>query len=194
MAYRYITSYDSPNYTSGRPYGIHGITIHHWGNDGQSFETVTRYLCRPDGNSSAHYVAEAGRVACIVAPGNRAWHAGDGLGRGTGGATTIGIECRPEMSGGDFETVAELIADLWDTYGVLPLSPHKRWTATACPGRWTHRLGDLARRAHAIRRARGAGKNAIKGAGEVASTIRLAVDGEIGRASIKLARKRAWHR
>ena len=143
MSYEYITKYDSPNYTAGRPLGKpQFIVIHHWGADGQKFQNVINYLCRKGGNSSAHYVVEDGKVACIVDPENRAWHAG-----ATGNPQGIGIECRPECTQGDMETVAELIADLRKTYGNLPLYPHKRFMATACPGRWEDKLSTLSDRA-----------------------------------------------
>lgn len=142
--YDYITKYNSRNYTPkrkvpriyGRKRTIDAITIHHWGIRGQSFFGVVNFLCRKGGNTSAHYVAEAGRVACIVAPKNAAWHAGNGKGN----ATTVGIECRPEATDADYATVAQLIADLRKAYGNLPLIPHRAWKATSCPGVW-----DLAR-------------------------------------------------
>lgn len=148
VSYEYITKYDSPNFAAGRPAGRPAfIVIHHWGNDGQKFQNVVNYLCRKGGNTSAHYVVEAGRVACIVDPDDRAWHAGS-----EGNPRGIGIECRPEMSAGDLETVAELIADLRNTYGNLPLYPHKKFVATACPGRWEGKLDWLSRRADEILR------------------------------------------
>ena len=33
-------------------------------------------------------------------------------------------------------TVAELVSFLRSEYGSLPLSPHRQWNATACPGIW----------------------------------------------------------
>ena len=151
MSYQYITKYDSPNYSAGRPYGAPAfIVLHHWGKDGQKFDDVCRYLCRTNvpiaKRTSAHYVVEAGRVACLVAPSNRAWHAMSGNARG------IGIECRPEMTAGDLETVAELIANLRKTYGNLPIYPHKKFVATACPGRYESKLAWLDSRAEAIRK------------------------------------------
>ena len=146
MSYEYITKYNSPNYQKGRPSGIPNcIVIHHWGNDGQKFQNVINYLCRKNGNSSAHYVVEAGKVACIVDPDDRAWHAGR-----NGNARGIGIECRPECSQGDLETVAELIAKLRKFYGNLPLKPHKAFMATACPGRYEAKLSWLDKRANEI--------------------------------------------
>ena len=158
MTCHYIVAYSSPNKSNGRPYGIESITIHHWGATGQKFMNVVKYLCREGGNTSAHYVAEAGQVACIVDPDDRAWHAGHGLNVPHGGnATSIGIECRPERSAEDFETVAELIADLRDTYGDLPLYPHSHWTATGCPGLWKSHLTKLSKRADEIRASRKSG-------------------------------------
>ena len=146
MAYEFITSYDSPNYWPGRPQGIDAITIHWWGDPATrpSFWGVVNWLCDTRSGVSAHYVAEAGRVACIVHPGNQAWHA---MG---GNATTIGIECNPRMSDADLETVAELIADIRRRYGNLPLRPHAYYVNTACPGTYAGKLGWLDGRARQI--------------------------------------------
>lgn len=136
----------SPNHSAGRPAGPpDSITIHHWGVDGQQHQTVVDYLCRHDGTSSAHYVASSGRVTQLVHDSDRAWHAGP-----SGNPRSIGIECRPEMSSGDFETVARLIAAIRAEWGHLPLVGHRQWMATDCPGRWFARLGDLSARADQI--------------------------------------------
>ena len=138
----------SPNFSAGRPAGApDSITIHHWGYDGQTHQAVVDYLCTPRGSSStsAHYVASAGRVTQLVHDYDRAWHAGPG-----GNPRSIGIECRPEMSADDFETVAALIAAIRAQHGHLPLVPHSHWLATACPGRWAAHLADLSARADTI--------------------------------------------
>ena len=149
MSYENITKYDSPNYTSGRPYGIKFIVIHWWGdpNTHPTFEGVIKTLCSPSRGASAHYVAESGRVACIVDPDDRAWNAGDGVGVGSkGNDMGIGIECNPRQSDGDYETIAELIRDLRVVYGDLPLIRHRDCSATQCPGLYDlNRLDRLAR-------------------------------------------------
>lgn len=165
----------SPNYSAGRPAGNPDkIVIHWWGADGQNHQTVVDYLCRAGGNSSAHYVASAGRVTQLVHDYDRAWHAGP-LGNPRG----IGIECRPEMSDADFATVAGLVAAIRDEWGDLPLFPHSHWTATACPGRWRDRLGDLSARADQLR---GKATPAAQAVVEVTPTTndQIAVDGNIG--------------
>lgn len=112
---------------------IKGITIHWWGSFGQWFNDVENFLCVNTKPTSAHFVAQGGLVSCIVSPLDAAWHAGHPVGN----ATTIGIECRPEMSDEDFETVAQLIAYLRQNYGThLPLYEHNDWQATQCPGIW----------------------------------------------------------
>lgn len=150
MAYEYLTQFNSKNYTPaasvpsvfGFKREIKYITIHHWGGFGQNFNNVINWLCTNNVPTSAHFVAEAGRVAQIVNDGDAAWHAG--VARGN--AQSIGIECRPEATDADYQTVAELIADLRKTYGDVPLVPHSAWLATACPGRWDLvRLDRLAR-------------------------------------------------
>ena len=129
----------SPNYSSGRPYGdVDSITIHHWGVDGQSHQNVVNYLCREDGNSSAHYVASAGRVTQLVHDYDRAWHAGPG-----GNPRSIGIECRPEMTDGDVATVIGLIRAIRAEHGPLPIVGHRDWMSTDCPGRWYSHLSEL---------------------------------------------------
>lgn len=141
--YEFITNYDSGNF--GYPRGTKGqnvpkeIIIHHWGVDGSSFWGVVNWLCRNGGGSSAHLVVEAGRAACLVNYSDAAWHAGDGYVN----MNSIGIECRPEMSAEDMQTVAEVIADLWKTFGKLPLRGHRDVQPTACPGRWYSQLRAL---------------------------------------------------
>lgn len=152
MTYESITNKNSGNFTPagavkkvfGRPRVIQSITIHHWGVYGQRFDGVVNYLCRRGGTSSAHYVVEDGRVACIVAPRDAAWHSGSSAGN----ATSVGLELRPEATDGDYATAAELIRELRAAFGDLPLVKHSSWKATACPGKWNlERLDALARAA-----------------------------------------------
>lgn len=140
-SYEYITKFTSPN-QNARNTQVKSLTIHHWGSRGQKFDNVVHWLCQKRAGTSAHYVVEAGRVACIVDPDRRAWHAGNSRGN----HESIGIECRPEATEGDYATVAALIADLRAVYGNLPLYPHRHWTSTACPGVWDlKKLDRLAR-------------------------------------------------
>lgn len=144
MAFKYITSKDSPNY--GYPDGRRGqnkpkeIIIHHWGSPGQKFDNVVNWLCNPNAGVSAHLVVEGGKAACIVNFSDAAWHAGN---RAVN-MSSIGIECRPEMSNSDFDTVAQVIAMVWKEYGKqLPLRGHKQIVPTACPGLWYPKLKEL---------------------------------------------------
>lgn len=145
MAYKYETKWTSPYSSARAAFGhgskVTGITIHHWGADGQTHDGVVRYLCstRPTNPTSAHYVTSAGRVSCIVDPDRAAWHSGNGRGNGT----TIGIECRPEMSAGDWRTLVELCADLEGHYGSLHYFTHYNWSSTSCPGRYGPRMAAL---------------------------------------------------
>lgn len=115
------------------------IIIHHWGVDGQKLATVVRWLCNPRAQVSAHYVVEAGKVVKLMSDTDCAWHAGSE----TQNKTSIGIECRPECTKADRETVVELIADLYAKHGVLPVVGHKDVAATSCPGRWYKLLGSI---------------------------------------------------
>lgn len=123
------------------------IVIHHWGVDGQRFEDVCNFL-QSSPNSSAHFVAEAGRCAQLVDIKNVAWHSGNW----DANMRSIGIECRPEMSPEDFETVAQVIADLEVYYNrSFYINGHLDYYNTACPGRWYSRLEDLIRRVNDIK-------------------------------------------
>jgi N-acetylmuramoyl-L-alanine amidase len=122
------------------------ITIHHWGNYGQDFNTVRNFLCsRRDNNpTSAHAVIEAGRAASIISPDCAAFHSGNA----TGNARSIGLELRPEATEGDYITAAAYIFYLRGIYGDVPLRKHSDWFATACPGKWD--LAKLDRMARAV--------------------------------------------
>lgn len=118
----------------------HGATVHHWGNDGQDFDDVVAYLASNNArSSSAHFVLQEDRVTCLVSPDDASWHAG----HPQGSAQTIGIECRPEMTQGDLDTLASLLRYLETIYGSLTIYKHNEWTATACPGRYADRIEDL---------------------------------------------------
>lgn len=151
MSYDLITKYTAHNQTSaadslgvfGYPRTIKYIAIHWWGNPvGQLFMMIIRWFCGGGAPTSAHYVAEALRVACLVSPENIAWHAGNARGN----AESIGIECNPRASDADYATIAELIRDLRKVYGDIPLRRHSFWTSTTCCGVYDiKRLDKMAR-------------------------------------------------
>lgn len=151
--YDYITDYDSYNYNGSAT--IDAIVVHHWGVTGQKFNNVIAALSGTR-EASAHYVLEAGKVACIIAPGLRAWHVARNdfqkvmQGIYDVNSHTIGIECRPECTEGDVETLCQLIADLWIDYGKVPIYGHLDFMATACPGSYYDKLDDIRARAEAI--------------------------------------------
>lgn len=145
-----------------------GITIHHWGSTGQKHENVVRWLRGAAGgvnnrNSSAHYVVSAGLVTQLADDSVATWHAGNTRGNGD----TIGIECRPEMSDGDYATLVQLCADLEEKHGSLKYYGHKDWKNTACPGKWYGKVGQLVKDINAEHAARkkGGGRKPNPGGG-----------------------------
>ena len=117
-----------------------GICLHHWGVDGQSHDGVANYLAshRPANPTSAHSVISAGRVTELVPWGKRAWH-----GR-SANDYWIGLECRPEMSDGDFNTLVEYCYSIEVYYGKsMRYARHSDFVATACPGRYSGRIQEL---------------------------------------------------
>lgn len=153
--YEYITEYDSTGYNGTA--SIDAIVIHWWDDpaNAPTFWGVLKSLLGQR-DASAHYVLEAQRVACIVAPGLRAWHVrSNDFGRVMTGikdinAHTIGIECNPRCSSGDRETLAQLIADLWTDYGRMPIYGHCDFMATQCPGSYYPLLAEIEQRAAEI--------------------------------------------
>lgn len=154
-AYEYITEYNSSGYNGSA--SIDAIVIHWW-DDPSNMPTFWGVLKSLLGqrDASAHYVLEAQRVACIVAPGLRAWHVrGNDFGRVMPGvsdinAHSIGIECNPRCSSGDRETLAQLIADLWTDYGRMPIYGHCDFMATECPGAYYPLLAEIEQKAAEI--------------------------------------------
>lgn len=121
-----------------------GITIHHWGQDGQNHASVVGWLRGKAGGtantgSSAHYVVSGGLVTKLADEKRATWHAGNRKGNGA----TIGIEMRPEMSDADWQTLVELCADIERRFGSMRYYRHKDWKATACPGRYSDLVGKL---------------------------------------------------
>ena len=174
----------SGNNSSRRHYGYPpkptGITIHHWGSTGQKHANVANYLCRRNGNTSAHYVTSAGLVTQLVDESRAAWHAGSTPGNGS----TIGIECRPEMSADDWATLVELCTDIEDRNGSMKYYKHSDWKNTACPGKYSDRIGELVEAVNAEhdRRKTGAAKpTPAKPSKPSAPTGNLTVDGKWGK-------------
>ena len=132
LIFSFDDSKQSPNYDSREGRAIRQIVIHHWGARGQRFNSVVNWLMNPRSEVSASYVAEDGRVANIVREDRGAWHAGNR----EVNLSSLGIECRPEATDGDYNTVGALVSYIWNRYGKLPLIKHKDVVATACPGVW----------------------------------------------------------
>lgn len=141
MSYELITQHNATFYHD-RPAGHRyvGIAIHWWGDPAEkpTFDGTVQYLVYGGAKNSAsvHYVAEAGKIACLLDPDTQlSWGQGDGAG-GYGNNYFISVECNPRAWDSDYQTVAELIAELRATYGPLVLRPHRAFKSTACPGVW----------------------------------------------------------
>lgn len=146
--YRFEQSF-SPNYTpnaSARAFYGRARTIefgagHWWGdpNAGYSHQGVINTFMNPARQASAHYVISDGRVTQMVRDEDIAWATNNA------NPYTISIELKPNMTAGDKETCAQLIADRgWHN---LQWKPHKKWWNTACnPLPW----GEIMARAQQI--------------------------------------------
>lgn len=151
MSYNYLTQYNSPSFTPsnqvinvwGKPRTIEAIAIHWWDDpaNNPSFEGVVNLLCNPARQASAHFVATGTgrRVACLVNLDDASWATG------SANPYTISIECDPRCRDEDYDVVAEVIAQIRQVYGDLPLIPHRDVMPTRCPGNYD--LGRLDREA-----------------------------------------------
>lgn len=127
--------------------------IHHWGVKGQSFVNVRNFLCRNsaalgDAPTSASAVLEAGRVEEIAADTTITYHAGH-WGANVAG---YGIECRPEATAADIETLCQYIADKSRRLGLksFTIEGHRDYSATACPGDYYAKMNYIINRVNEI--------------------------------------------
>lgn len=142
MSYIFETQHNSPNFTRGsqvpatwgRPFEHKAIAIHWWGdpNKNPSYEGTINTLCNPNSGVSAHFVATGTgrRVAQLIDFDNASWATN------SANPYTISIECDPRCRDEDYDVVAELISQIRDAFGPLPLVPHRQFAATACPGNY----------------------------------------------------------
>lgn len=138
--------------TGTTPLDPKGFAIHWWGDGSPQFWPIVDLLVNraAQGSASVTFVAESGLVACLTSPFEVAWAQGDGA-NGWGNRNLVSIECNPRCSAEDRETVAELIADQHIQNGIpINLYPHKKFTATACPGVWEKWIPWLTDRANQI--------------------------------------------
>ncbi len=148
MSIKYETQYNAPAYMAGRSgHEITGIVVHHYGVMGSTYAGTIRTLTKPTAAASAHFVIDAGKVAQLVALSDTAYHADNW----PINLTTIGIECPPECTAEQVDTLVQLIAGLYRAYGrVLPLTGHKDHAPTECPGRYYALLASIQARATAL--------------------------------------------
>lgn len=154
--YEYLPSSNYSSRTNFADYNgvIDTLMLHHWGIDGQRHSTPVNWLRGKNGGnensgSSAHYVVSSGLVTGLVPEASAAWHC---VGRN---GSTIGIELRPEMSKGDWNTAVELCCDIEERRGSMRYDMHQNNAATACPGRWAKQIGKLIKDINAEHRRRG---------------------------------------
>jgi hypothetical protein len=152
MTYKLHEEY-SIGFTGGR-LNPKGWALHWWGDPAHkpNFWGIVNVLLERGRQESAsvNFVAEDSLVACLVSPNTIAWGQGDGA-YGWGNNNLVSVECNPRCTAGDRETVAELMADQYILNGVpIEIFPHKRFTATQCPGVWEQWIPWLKARANQI--------------------------------------------
>ena len=139
---KYYTANADVQSVFGQPRTYDSITIHHW--DAPDAGATYAGVCTEfetgqlaDGTVrqvSAHFVAadgSIGQLACLVTPADAAWHAGSAAGN----ASSVAIECDPNLTDSGYATVGWLVRYLRDSEGVaFPLLPHSHWVQTECPG------------------------------------------------------------
>lgn len=119
------------------------IAIHHWGSDGQNFDSVVNWLVADgngNNNSSAHEVIEGNRVSVLAGYDDGTWNSGTT----DGNLNNYAFELRPEADELTIRTAAARIKAARDHAGKdLPLKPHRSYVSTECPGRYMELLDVL---------------------------------------------------
>lgn len=154
-----IKDFPVKHFTAGRPYGIQNIVIHHVAGVSTAQSIAGTLNNR---GVSAHYgIGSDGIVGRYVAEGNRAWHSGDGVGKGSrGNDRGIGIEVSNSAIGGEYpvsdvsiDILVELVRDIATRNGLLPLEVgrnvfgHRDLNPTTCPGNYLYtRLREIVAR------------------------------------------------
>lgn len=144
MSYK-LENKPTRNTSSRSHYGHSGapthLCIHHWGSDGQKHGNVVDWLRGYTGNrsTSAHEVISAGLVTHMADFSRATWHAGSNKGNGE----AVGLECRPEMSDGDWATLVERCVDIERELGSMKYTIHSNYKNTACPGRYSNKIDEL---------------------------------------------------
>lgn len=144
------TTWNSPNFTPsalvrqvyGLPRDIDSVTVHWWNEPkyNPTYDGTCSYLSRAGGNTSAHFVIQGKRIACLVSTADAAWHAG----AARGNATSVSFEMSPWATDEDLKTLASAIRWLEKLYGKsLKIYQHKEWSPTACPGVYSTKIGQL---------------------------------------------------
>lgn len=155
------------------------VTAHWWDLPERrpNFDGTVNWLSRSSVRASVQCVAEDGRITYMERDDAAAWHSGNR----EGNANSWAIEINPRLSDGDYRTAAEAVAKFWydRNNGVpTPIYPHRKWTATSCPGHM-----DLAKLDRYAREAlaRETGKKPAKSKPKRA---KLTVDGRCGTQTI----------
>ena len=149
------------HFSAGRPFGIDAIMIHHFA--GNLTANQVRTILNNRG-VSYHYGIGSDRVAQFVQEGNRAWHAGDGIGnRSRGNDRSIGVGVANNggapnwtVSNANFDRLVTLCTQIarrrgWRQLVVgQNLLMHNNVRNTACPGPHLRgRMNELVRRVNA---------------------------------------------
>jgi hypothetical protein len=135
MAYEFIKS---PNFTPnnavaanyGQPRTFKAIVIHWWDDPAKkpSISGVIQTFQNPQAQVSAHYVVNDSRTVQMVSEGDAAWHAKQA------NPFTIGVECDPNGGEAMYRRLGELVKDIRNRRGYLPLNKHSIYVQTSCPG------------------------------------------------------------
>ena len=125
-----IISKPSPNKFTGRSQKIKSVVVHWWDDprNKPTLDNVVSFLRNPSSQVSAHYVVSDTTIVRLVAEKDTAWHAREA------NPFTIGIEVDPQAPGKTYETVGQLVKEIRQRHGDLPLKKHSDYVATQCPG------------------------------------------------------------
>lgn len=121
------------NYTVGRSGKKIDKIICHWFGTGTLAGADARFK-NPASQVSAHYGVSGSTIYQWVEEQDTAYAAGNLEANRTGISIEVDATTEHNASDETYNTVGELIADIWNRHGKLPLRRHNEFKATQCPG------------------------------------------------------------
>lgn len=180
---------DARNYTAGRQGCDVNTVVVHYSGTGAGAHNNLLYFSRSDAGASAHYfIDKDGTLRQSVSEHDIAWHAGNW----PVNKRSVGIEvisAGEDFTGSQIDTLASLVQDLMQRYGIAPRNVIRHYDASGklCPapyidaGKWS------ALHARITGASSGGSDGGSDPSGDVSDLARRVINGEFGNGDARRA-------